>query len=275
MTRIITLILIFLAGLFIPEALSSQPNMGKRNNTKLSYRGFMMDGIRLEAGFSVGAANAMTDIAASEAKTQAAITDVYSRGMSPAVSAFARYRFNHTLALRASASAMMVRGNDKWSSDIQVVNRGKSFSNNILEMSLVGELYMPRRFHSPKQDFRLNVMDLYVFGGFSVFHHSPKLQGPVIDDYDYRIVNTPDIYDNWQLGVPMGAGIKWTFSRRWSLGLDFNFRYTFFDYLDGFRRPYSNRNDFFFTSNINVGFVIDSHQYESNRGLYRYLFSSK
>ncbi len=270
--RIIFSVLL-LMGLGFAGELFAQPPMGSRNKMKLNYRGYMLQSHRWEAGFSLGVANSMTDVASSEAQTQAALTDVYSRGLSPALSLYSRYRFSDIFALRGNASALMLRGNDRWSADLEVVNRGRSFTNTIFEISAVGELYMPKRRGSIKSDFSLNRMDLYFFGGVSAFYHSPEIKGAVIDEYDRSILEADNIYSNYQVGLPLGAGLQWLIGNRWVLGMDFNFRYTFFDYLDGFRRPYSNRNDFFFTSNIHFGFIINSQSYQTGSSAARHVFT--
>lgn len=263
---------VLLGLLLVTIDLLAQPPMGKKSNMKLNYRGYMLQSHRWEAGFSVGAANSMTDVASSQAQTQASMTDVYSRGLSPALSLYSRYRFNDVFAVRGNTSALMLRGNDRWSTDLDVVNRGRSFTNTIFEVATVGELYMPRRKKNIKSELSLNRMDLYVFGGVSAFYHSPEVKGAIIDEYDRSILEADNIYSNFQMGLPVGAGIQWLISNRWILGMDFNFRYTFFDYLDGFRRPYSSRNDFFFTSNIHMGFVIDSESYKTGSSAARHVF---
>lgn len=261
MKKLIISSVILLSGLWIAGDLFAQAPMGRKSNMKLNYRGYMLQNHRWEGGFSLGVANSLTDVASSQAQTQAAMTDVYSRGLSPALSLYSRYRFNDIFAIRANGGAMMIRGNDRWSSDLEVVNRGRSFTNTIFELSAVGELYKPRKKKNIKSEMSLNKMDLYLFGGISAFYHSPEIKGAVIDEYDRSILEADNIYSNYQVGLPLGAGIQWLISNRWILGMDFNFRYTFFDYLDGFRRPYSTRNDFFFTSNIHFGFIIDSQSF--------------
>ncbi len=260
---LIFILFLFVFSLITPGIFAQSPPMGKKSKMKLNYRGYSLKNIRWEAGFSLGMANSMTDVAPSEANTQAGMTDFYSRGLSPALSLYGRYRSHNIFALKGNISALMLRGNDRWSPDIEVVNRGRSFTNTIFEGALVGEFYLPKKQKRIKSDFSLNTMDLYLFTGLAGFYHSPQVKGAIIDDYDFNILNADNIYSNWQVAVPIGAGLQWTLGYRWILGMDVNFRYTFFDYLDGFRRPYSSRNDFFFSSNINLGFIIDSEAYQT------------
>lgn len=225
---------------------------------KVSYRGEMLRNNRWETGLSLGIANAMTDIAAGTANRQAALTDVYSRGFSPALSLYSRYRFGDPFSLRLNASALMIRGNDRWSPDIEVVNRGKSFSNTLLEGSILAEFYLPRERKKTNKDFTLKNFDLFLFSGLATFYNSPELKGPIIDDYDQSLIEADNLYSPMQVAIPFGAGFLFNLGSRTIMGMDFSFRYTFFDYLDGFRRPYSTRNDFYFTSSITVGYILST-----------------
>lgn len=269
----LSFLMMIVAILALSLEVFAQPPMGSRSRTKLNYRGFMMQNNRLEAGFSAGVANAMTDIAASQANMQASMLDVYSRGLSPALGVYGRYRFNELFSMKLTGSALMIKGNDRWSSDIDVVNRGKSFTNNIYEAALMGEVYMPKRAMRPKRDFSFNRMDLFLFAGLAAFHHSPQVNGDYIDDFDENLMrNSQWIYGNWQMAFPLGLGWQWTLGNRYVMGLDFNFRYTFFDYLDGFRRPYSDRNDFYFTSTLSFGFILSSASQRTGRSTARHVF---
>ncbi len=241
-----------------------QPPMTGKTGTQLNYRGFSMRYTRWEAGLLVAAANSMTDIAAKQAEKQASITDVYARGFSPAISLTSRYRFNQMFAFCWTAGAIMLRANDKWSSDIDIINRGKSYSNTLFEGAWLAEYYLPEGEIRTKADFSLDSRDFLFFTGLAVFYHSPKVKGPIIDDFDRNLLAADYLYNNYQLAIPVGAGIKWTLDNRWILGLEANFRYTFFDYLDGFKRPFSNRNDFYFTAGVNLGLIVHSKANKTN-----------
>jgi hypothetical protein len=240
-----------------------QPPMGEKKNLRLNYRGFNQQSTRWEAGFSLGVANTMTDIAPRKANTQATLTDIYIRGLSPAISLQTRYRVDQSFSMKFNLSTLMLRGKDIWSPDSDVVNRGKSFSNNVIEGSLLTEFYMPLRKFESKKDFRYNVMDVFFFTGISAFYNSPEVLGPIIDEYDRNLLESENLYRKIQFAVPLGMGIQWTLDNKWVLGVDMNFRYTFFDYLDGFKRPYSTRNDYFFSSNIGVGYILSSKAFKT------------
>lgn len=275
MKKRLSLVLVFsLAVTFFTTGQSMVP-IGAKSNKRLTYRSDHMKYERWEGGLSIGVANSMTDIGPSEPNTQPAITDFYSRAFSPALMAHARYRFNSAFSLKSNLGVSMLRGNDRWSENIDVVNRGKSFSNNVYEGSLLAEVYMPKPKRRVKADFGKGSFDLFLFAGLSAFYNTPDIQGPIIDDFDEGIMNADFLYNNLQIGIPFGAGVQWTVSNKWVFGLDMNFRYTFFDYLDGLTRPYSTRNDFYFSTNFNIGYILFSNSNRMTSRRTSHVFTSK
>ncbi len=261
--------------LIIPYYAISRINGNNKSAYSLSMQSFLKGKPVLESGFSFGAANALTDIASNEYNRRPGLSDVQFRGFSPAVSAFARYRFNNFTSVRANFGVMRIRGNDSWSSNENVANRGKFYSNNIFEMVVLGELYLPRHLLNTRSGFSKTTFDLFVFGGLSGFYHSPKSGGPVTDAYDLMIQTDPNAFDKWQLALPLGAGAKWTVAHSWTFGLDFNMRYTFINYLDGYNTHLSNDNDIFFTTQLSFGFLIDSNNRNANQIPIKYVFGQR
>jgi len=236
-----------------------------RNPRIMSYRDYVLPGASIEAGLGIGMVNALTDIASSRPNQQSSWLDIYPNGFSPGISLYGRYHSGRSWAVRSTFSALMLRGDDAWSPESAIAERGKSFTNNLFELAAYGEYFLPRKIADPKSYLKVLWFDIYLFAGMSAFYHNPDINGPVIDDYDYELLNAGDLYNNWQFAIPFGAGLKWTVNRNWVLGVDLNFRYTFFDYLDGFRRPYSTRYDHFFSTGFNVGYIIQSRDRDTNR----------
>ncbi len=261
-----------LSSVALVKAQSTGTQTSTRNTRQMNYRDFVLPGSQWEAGLSLGAANAITDLASGRPGEQASLFDFDARGTMPALAVYGRYHTGRLFAVKSSFSAIMLKGNDIWSPEIEIVERGKSFSNTVYEASLLGELYLPRSITNLKRDFRYFWLDLYLFSGVTAFYHDPELTGPVIDGYDEAIINANNLYNNYQIAIPMGAGLSVNLYNQWTIGLDFNFRYTFFDYLDGFRRPYSNSNDYYFTGNVNVGYIISSKPRRSNESLWEMIF---
>jgi hypothetical protein len=266
--------LLLIVGLWRVYA-TNPPKAEAQDKLGLSYRNFLLHDNRWEAGFSLGMAYAMTDLAPSTANSQPSLLDVNYQGISPGLSAYARYRMSPALGFRGNINGIMLRGDDAWSSNQQVVSRGKSFSNLLLETTFLGEFYLPKNHYRSKNTFSDNFVDFYLFTGISAFYHSPELSGPVIDDYDARLLAREDLYENFQFAIPIGAGVQWTINHRWIIGMDLNFRYTFFDFLDGMTRPYSTRNDHFLTTNLNLGYVLTPPPYATGKTIRKNVFRKR
>lgn len=275
MKTIINVVLVTIFALFFQSVNAQYAHMGKKKKSKLSYRSFSLPGPKWELGIGIGTANAITDIASRQFQTQPGILDIYPRGMMPSASVFARYHTGGIWAVKGNLNTSMLRANDKWSPDINVVNRGKSFTNILFEGSVHGELYMPRNYNQPKRDIRQNYMDTYIFSGMAIFYHNPQLSGEAIDDYDEALMNLSNSHGGIQFALPVGAGMKWNINNLWHMGLEFNFRYTFFDYLDGFTRPYSSQNDYYFTTKLNIGFIAKSKTRPRNQVVSRNVFGPR
>jgi hypothetical protein len=262
--------LAILALLWLPNETYSQKSTHK-TISRYSFQSLVAPGPVLEAGIAVGAANAITDISSNQNNIKISLYSINMNGLSPAANAFVRYRFNEIIAMKASFGALKLRGNDSWSRNANVANRGKFYHNNLYELAMLGELYLPQKFLNPRGEFRLNILDFFLFGGVSGFHHSPHLGGPIVDEYDLVLQTDPNAYYKWQMAIPFGAGIKYTIANSFSLGVDFNLRYTFIDYLDGFTRPVTTGNDMFLTTKFNVGFILDHRRRQANHVANKYV----
>jgi hypothetical protein len=258
--------------IIVSSALAQGEPSVAQDKKKLSYRSFMFRSPRWEFGAGVGISNSFTDMAPRVAGTQPDFTAIYIQGFSPAASFHTRYRATTAFGAKASVGAVMLKGRDSWSPDEEVVARNKSFTNTLFEFNLLGEIYLPKRNLRPKPDFTYRFRDIWFFSGLSAFYHFPEVSGPIIDEYDESLLTTDDIYNNFQLAVPIGMGMQWTLSNKWVFGWDFNFRYTFFDYLDGFKRPNSTRNDHFFTIGLNVGYIPTRDVYRTTAPRVRHIF---
>ena len=91
----------------------------------------------------------------------------------------------------------------------------------------------------------------YANVGIAGFHFNPRTffrgewydlqpigtEGQGINELDFR-----EPYSLYEFAIPFGIGVKWAFSERWNLGLEYAARWTFTDYLDDVSRTYVDRN---------------------------------
>ncbi|MFT5054193.1 MAG: hypothetical protein ACI97X_001218 [Oceanospirillaceae bacterium] len=163
----------------------------------------------------------------------------------PAGGIFYRYNFTEHWAIRGNAILGWVNANDADSDTPAQRDRNLSFSSQVLEFSLYGELnffrYTPGDMKHPIAPF--------IFGGVALFKFNPKAE---IDGSQYELqpLGTegqgttfyPDLkqYSLTTMSIPFGLGVKANLSKKFSVGLEWGMRYTFTDFLDDVSGVYAN-----------------------------------
>ncbi len=200
---------------------------------------------RWDFGVSLGASNYLGEIGGMEQTRRDFIFDMKLNRTQYVFGGFARYKLSPQLAANFGVHYGRIRGNDFNSLNPARVARNLSFRNDILEFSLRGELTLfydndasGRGFYNP--DFRV-----YGFMGVALFHHNPKaryygenddLRGEMIE---LRELQTEGVsYGNWEIGIPAGIGLFFTFNKVHRIGWEFGYRFTFTDYLDDISTVY-------------------------------------
>lgn len=171
------------------------------------------------------------------------------------------YRF-HTSTLAGSASYRMnfseiftirlglTTGNLKGSEtpiDAFAVERDWSFSANLTELSSVFEYHF---LDFKSEDSPVNFSP-YIFGGVGVVRYKAP---------------TDEEVNRIQFSLPMGAGFKYLFQKRYIIGIEAGARKMFFDYLDGISDgdvtnkdyQYGNPNDddWFFYTGLSLSIIL-------------------
>lgn len=146
---------------------------------------------------------------------------------------FIRYNINNFMAARFSINYGKVTGADGGDR----AERNLSFSSNILEFALTGEInilgYQPYNLE--------RVFSPYVFGGIALFKFNPQAELDGIT-YDLQPLGTEgqgladfperQFYNLTQFSIPVGLGLKYALSDTWNIGIEGGIRVTFTDYLD-------------------------------------------
>ena len=264
----------FLFLVLVPWYAHSQPRprVLTPSNQQFTYRNYQMPGPRLEIGFSAGGVFPFTDVAPGEPDMQPALTDFRFNSVDMNGALFARFRFNDLYGLKGSFSYIRLKGDDFWADSDAVRARERSFTNNLFELAAVGEFYLPKK--------RRNVVknawvDFIFYAGIAGVYHDPKVFGPVIDDYDRAQQNDPFAYNNLIMVFPTGVMVQYNYLNKYTVGVDMNFRLTLTYFLDGFDRPTKQRSDFYMTTNLSLGYVINYSPRKSNSLLSRKVFKRK
>jgi opacity protein-like surface antigen len=166
---------------------------------------------------------------------------------SPSGSLGYRYRINKRFASRTEFSYLQVKGDDKLTLEQFRHNRNLNFKSNIFELSTVIEISLSfdrhgNKYHIKKTMFRRYKQYssyYYLFVGVGGFYFNPKANyGGVwynLHDLSTEGEGLPGgikKYKRVSISIPIGIGLRYKINDTWTLGLEYNFRKTFTDYID-------------------------------------------
>jgi len=266
---ILGLLLLLTPALIFSQARTSILSPG---NKQISYRSFRLPGPRIEFGVVSGLTMPLTDSAPEHLLEQPGLGDFRIKSTGVNSGMFFRYRFNDLYAIKSSVSYLRLTGDDSWASSPEVIERQLEFRNQLVELSAVGEFYLPRL---SAHDVRSSWVDVILFAGIAGVFNNPELKGPIIDYYDVFQRYDEDLRRRFVMAFPTGMMVQYNYANKWTMGLKGNFRWTFHDFLDGFNRPTSQRPDYYFTLNLSFSYVIDYNPRVANREIFRSVFRSK
>ncbi|WP_336514313.1 DUF6089 family protein [Pollutibacter soli] len=155
-------------------------------------------------------------------------------GSKPAVGLGMSYAITNHISVRGLFSFTRLSATDKDNSDPYLLARNLDFSNNIVELSVMGQYHFLNI-----EEARINP---YVTAGIGFFHHNPYTNDSLGMKYYLKPLSTegqglsqyPDRkpYSLNQFVIPFGAGIKFRVTENINIGWEIGLRKTFTDYLD-------------------------------------------
>lgn len=155
-----------------------------------------------------------------------------------------RRHLNPWWSLRGDVNWARIAGTDNLPNVITDF-RNLSFRSDIVEFTGVFELRF-REIGHRRNDYK---MTPYLFGGLNLFRFNPKAE---FQDtwYDLKPLSTegqglleyPESlpYSLTQIGIPLGAGLRWALNRDYRLSFEIGYRVTFTDHLDDVSGLYVN-----------------------------------
>lgn len=181
-----------------------------------------------EAGAFAGLSNYLGDLTANSQSIY-----MQNTGFSGAV--FARYNINDLSAVRLGLGYAALSGTDALANNEAIRTRNLSFSSDVIELALTGELNLPGY-----QPYNLNrPLSPFLYAGISAFYFQPTANlGGV--DVKLRPLGTegqglpdrPARYAAVSLAIPMGLGVKYAVTDKLNIGIELGARMAFTDYLD-------------------------------------------
>lgn len=164
-----------------------------------------------------------------------------------------RYRLTKHIGWRSDFNYMRLWGKDALTQDPFRNNRNLSFRSTILEFTTNIELawYITKggnRYHiknTRRRRYKSSNHYIYGFIGVGGFYFNPKAEYKgnwyalqPLSTEGQGLPGGPAKYKRYSVCLPMGAGYRFNLNREWTIGIEYNFRKTFTDYIDDVHGTY-------------------------------------
>lgn len=225
---------------------------GQSDYPYIEYRGFSL-------GTNFGLADMWADVGTKSPIDHYA-NDKYWKDPHFMGGVFVRYTHWPGFAMRLGANFGKIYADDKWnankSSTTPLINddyfqrnlRNQTVRTNIWETNFMFEISPMRLFSNwETSKAAMRGFQPYLLVGGSYFRYVPTgyfknfvteterwhdLRPLSTEGQGYNVEGMPDFYSEYSYAVIAGLGVKWDVGRAFGLGLEFQLRHTFTDYLD-------------------------------------------
>lgn len=200
---------------------------------------------RQELEFGIGISNFLGELGGRNQIGSPFVWDLEMSQTRPAASFGYRYYIARKMAFRGRLTYGVLAGNDNLTTEPYRQNRNLSFKSDLYEASLCFELHLYREELGHVYDLRgvkgtkSSRVGLYFFLGVGGFYFDPKAQFnnafvrlKPLGTEGQGLPNGAEEYENLQVCVPMGFGLRKALSKAWSAGLELQYTKTFTDYID-------------------------------------------
>lgn len=206
-------------------------------------------------GFNFGMSDLWGDVGTQSIKDH--YTHGYFNDMHFMGGVFGRFAVHPAFAIRLGVNYGTVYATDKWNFDqakasptmgtdaVQRYYRFQDAKTNIWEGTMLFEIEPLRVV--PQSNIALRSCQPYILGGIGYFHYQPysSLNGSWIktaplhlEGDGFPVGGMPALQNLYQWCVPLGAGVRFDIGPHLNLGMEYQWRMTFTDYLDGVSGKY-------------------------------------
>ncbi len=220
-------------------------------------------------GFSIGTNFGMTDLWG-DVGTKSPITRyIAGNGFEKVCfmgGLFGRYVIHPCLDLRLQLNWGALYANDNWNNDLVKGSSSFAIGNDAYQRYLRNQdikdymfeglfmfEFMPFRMN-PESHAAHRKRQLFIGAGIGGFYFTPYSTVGTSNHweqiYDLHLegqgwgTGYPKQYSLWQPCVPLVIGWRWDISKHTNIGIEYMYRFTFFDYLDGVSNQYIDSSQF-------------------------------
>lgn len=230
---------------------------------------------RTEVHFGAGPSNFLGELGGADQIGTDYLKDLEISQTRLSLSGGLRYKLSQMFAMNTKITYGKLSGSDDLTKEFFRHYRNLNFKTNIWELSTnlevafireqVGHRYRLRGVRGQK-GFE---MSAYGFVGIGAFYFNPKgekngswVKLRNLGTEGQGISSTRKKYSNVQVCIPVGIGFKYSFDRRWGIGLEYGIRKTFTDYIDDASKTYYNNNTLFIENGALAAAMADKSSKE-------------
>tara|TARA_B100001109_G_C18863825_1_gene475636 strand:+ start:1933 stop:2856 length:924 start_codon:yes stop_codon:yes gene_type:complete len=194
----------------------------------------------MDFGIKLGGANYLGEIGGAD-DPRGSLLDMKFSQTNLAIGGFYRYSFTQNISAKLQVNFARIQGADSLSTSPPRVGRNLSFRTDIIDIMLTGEYAffvmndLNRRSRS-RVDF-----SSYAFIGIGALMYYPHAQ--YNDKWYYlrplQTEGTENAYDEMAIAVPFGLGANITLNKKFRIGFEAGYRFSFTDYLDDVSTDYA------------------------------------
>jgi hypothetical protein len=191
---------------------------------------------------------------------------------------FGRYSIHPCLSVRLGLNFGTLYATDKWNYDlakkatsqgddaVQRYLRSQDAKTYVQEGQVLFE-FLPRR-RNPQSRKAKKPGQPFIMAGLALFHFTPYSSvansGRFVPIKDLHLEGQgfgdayPKDFSLWQPAIPLGFGYRWDMGKHLNLGIEYLYRITFTDYLDGVSGKYIDPH--LFKQHLSAGDAITAAQ---------------
>ena len=206
---------------------------------------------RQEVSLGFGLSNFLGELGGRDQIGSPFLWDLELSQTRPALHVDYRYYVAQKMAVRTRMTYGVLAGNDNLTQEEFRQNRNLSFRSDIYEFSLAYEFHLYREEVGHVYDLRgvqgtkSSRVGFYTFVGIGGFYFDPKAQFQntwvrlkPLSTEGQGLPNGPPEYSNFAWCIPMVVGLRKSFSKTMSLGIELQYTKTYTDYIDDVSTTY-------------------------------------
>lgn len=200
---------------------------------------------RHEVWGGLGGTNFMGELGGGKQEAQDLFMDFDVQSSRYVIAGGYRYKVNEIFSAKGGLAYAQIYGSDRFAGDIYRQSRNLTFRSPVVELTGQGEVFFIREKTSNRYRTRGirgaigSGLSASLTGGLGLIYFNPRAEYngkwyslQPMGTEGQGLPGGPDKYKRIAVVMPFGISAKYSINRNVSISLEYNFRFTFTDYMD-------------------------------------------